>query len=76
MISKTLAAGLIAVGCVTAAGSGAYLAVRQNNAEPVAAAAPISPMPVHTCGNCSPVSKKAPKPSHLSMRASTSTAWG
>ena len=43
MISKTLAAGLIAVGCVTAAGSGAYLAVRQNNAEPVAAAAPSSP---------------------------------
>ena len=43
MISKTLAAGLIAAGCVTAAGGGAYLAVRQNTAEPVAAAAPVSP---------------------------------
>jgi hypothetical protein len=54
MISKTLAAGLIAAGCVTAAGTGAYLAVRQNAVEqltpavsqptpaPGAEAAPVS----------------------------------
>jgi hypothetical protein len=43
MSSKPLAVGLLAVGCVTAAAGGAYVAVRQN-AEP-AAAAPVAVAP-------------------------------
>ena len=44
MISRSLALGLLAAGCVTAAGGGAYLAVRQNAAKPVAPAitAPVA----------------------------------
>jgi type IV secretory pathway VirB10-like protein len=34
MISRSLAAGLLATGCLTAAAGGSYLAVRQNNAPP------------------------------------------
>lgn len=43
MTPKTLTAGLLVAGCLTAAGSGAYLAVRQNRAEyPPADAATVA----------------------------------
>lgn len=46
MFSKPLAVALLAVGCVTAAAGGAYVAVRQNAAQPVeTAAAPTAPQP-------------------------------
>ena len=45
MISKTLAAGLIAAGSVTAAGTGAYLAVRQNTVDQLAPATVSQPAP-------------------------------
>lgn len=54
MMPKTLAFGLLAVGCVAAAAGGAYMAVRQNVAEPPAAAtsvplsAPASSTPAST----------------------------
>jgi hypothetical protein len=44
MFSKSLAVGVLAVGCVAAAASGAYLAVRHNTADPQAVAAtPAAP---------------------------------
>lgn len=42
MISRSLALGLLAAGCVTAAGGGAYVAVRHNVAEPAPAAVAVS----------------------------------
>ena len=42
MISKSVALGLLAAGCMTAAAGGAYLAVRQNN-DVAQAEAPIQP---------------------------------
>ncbi len=36
MISKSVALGLLATGCVTAAAGGAYVAVRQNQSAPTA----------------------------------------
>ena len=49
MISRPLAVGLFAAGCLTAAGAGAFVAVRQNTTTavtvPSAAAAPIAPAP-------------------------------
>jgi hypothetical protein len=51
MMSRPVAIALLAAGCLTAAGGGAYIAVRQNAAavqavEPVALAAPASTSPV------------------------------
>lgn len=46
MISRSLAIGLLAAGCVTAAAGGSYLAVRQNAAEAPAAPASAAPAPV------------------------------
>jgi type IV secretory pathway VirB10-like protein len=48
MISRSLAFGVLAAGCITAAAGGSYLAVRQNATaaepvQPVASAAPVAP---------------------------------
>ena len=45
MISKSVALGLLATGCVTAAAGGAYVAVRQNQSAPTAQVA-TAPSPV------------------------------
>jgi hypothetical protein len=45
MISKSVALGLLATGCVTAAAGGAYVAVRQNQSAPTAQMATV-PSPV------------------------------
>ena len=45
MFSKSLAVAALAVGCVTAAAGGAYLAVRHNGDVPAASAAPVQPGP-------------------------------
>jgi hypothetical protein len=42
MISRSLALGLLAAGCVTAAGGGAYVAVRQNAPEPARPAVTVA----------------------------------
>jgi hypothetical protein len=41
MISRSLVVGLLVAGCITAAGGGAYLAVRQNAATSAVAAEPV-----------------------------------
>jgi hypothetical protein len=46
MTSKTLVAGLLVAGCVTAAGTGAYVAVRQNAADAGPAEAMTAPAPL------------------------------
>jgi type IV secretory pathway VirB10-like protein len=43
MIGKPLVAGLLAAGCLGAAGAGAYVAVRQNDRDVVVAATPAAP---------------------------------
>lgn len=49
MTSRTLAASLLAVGCLTAAAAGSYVAVRHNAADAAApAAAPVTPSPAET----------------------------
>lgn len=45
MITKPLVAGLLAAGCLSAAVGGAYVAVRQNSAGPVAAETASTPTP-------------------------------
>ena len=45
MIPRSLALGLLAAGCVAAAGGGAYVAVRQNAAEPAPIAMTAAPAP-------------------------------
>jgi hypothetical protein len=45
MIGKPLVAGLLAAGCLGAAATGAYVAVRQNDRQIVAAASPAEPAP-------------------------------
>jgi hypothetical protein len=48
MISKPVVLGLLAAACITAAASGAYMAVRQNEAARVEAARTLNPAPAPT----------------------------
>ena len=56
MISRALALGLLAAGCVTAAGGGAYVAVRQNAAPPAPVAA-VPAQPAADAARQQPVSE-------------------
>lgn len=49
-MSRSLMAGLLAAGCLTAAAAGSYIAVRQNAAPPPAPASTIAPSPVPSPG--------------------------
>jgi hypothetical protein len=55
MISKSVALGLVAAGCMTAAAGGAYIAVRQNNE--VAPAASSAAAPISTPAPAQPVAE-------------------
>ncbi len=56
MISKSVALGLVAAGCMTAAAGGAYVAVRQNN-DVATAEAPIQPPAPSPAPAASPVAE-------------------
>jgi hypothetical protein len=58
MISKSVALGLLAAGCMTAAAGGAYIAVRQNNeVTPAASAETPATAPVSTPASAQPVAE-------------------